>query len=229
MCFNKKILTLTVAILSLNVHAQMDASGSEKLKQSILQDVSKLELDKSPEVKAAVKVAQEAIYMRAWEQTLLKKNPITPAQRESAYKELLALLGNTEYRFQHLVLSDEEDAKKTIEGMNANPTWDAIDYKNGMKAETQINLQKTDWVNMTMLMPDFRGVVKNLTVGQVHAQPIKVQNLWHVIGLRESRPLATPQMNQIIQNVDKLAAQKIVNEKIKSLPPVKEKSKEVKK
>lgn len=221
----KNALALVLLLAGLNAHAQNDAISPQKLKQLILQDARQMELEKTSEVKAAVKAAQEAIYMRFWEQSLLKNNPITPAQREAAYAELVALLGNTEYRFQHLVLSDEEDAKKTIEALKANSNWDAIDFKVGMKPETNINLQKTDWVNMTMLMPGFRSAVKALSIGQVHPVPIRAQNLWHVIGLRETRPLATPTMNQIIQNVDKLAEQKIVGDKIKSLAAVKDKPK----
>lgn len=221
----KNALVLSILMAGLNAYAQNNAITPQRLKQLILQDARQMEIEKSSEVKAAVKAAQEAIYMRFWEQNLLKNNPVTAAQREAAYAELVALLGNTEYRFQHLVLSDEEDAKKTIEALKTNPNWDAIDFKNGMKPETNINLQKTDWVNMTMLMPGFRSVVKGLSNGQVHPVPIKAQNLWHVIGLRETRPLATPSMEQIIQNVNKLAEQKIVGDKIKALAAVKEKTK----
>lgn len=214
-----------LALCVASAHSQDAPVDPQKLKAAILQDVRQQGLDKSQQVKAAVQTAQEAVLVKTWEQVTLKSNPVTPAQRDDAYRELLALLGSNEYRFQYVVAKEQALAQAVLEAMRTNPAWDQIDYKAIAKTDPNLRVQKTDWVNMTMLMGEFRPVVKTLKVGEVHAVPVQAQNLWHVIGLLETRPLNPPAYEQIKTNVEKLAEQKVLGEKIKSLLQAKEKSK----
>lgn len=213
----KECLLLTLAFLFTPVQAQNVGIDGKNLKTLILQDVRQQGLDKLADVQAAVQTAQEAIWVKVWEQSALKAKPITQEQREAAYKELVNLLGNTEYRFMHVVVRNQDQAKFVIEKMRANAAWDQLDLKAMIDADPSLKLQKTDWVNMTMLTPEFRPVVKTLKIGEVAAYPVKAQELWHVIGLIETRPLVSPLFDQIKQNVEKLAEQKVIGEKITNL------------
>jgi peptidyl-prolyl cis-trans isomerase C len=198
-------------------HAQNAPVDANKLKNLILQDVRQQGLDKSADVRKAVQTAQEAIWVKAWEQSALKSHPVTQPQRDAAYSELIALLGTTEYRFLHVAAKTQDQAKVVIENMRLNTAWDQLDFKGLGTGDSGLKTQKTDWVNMTMLMPEFRPIVKNLKVGETNATPVKAQDLWHVIGLLETRPLVSPTFDQIRPNVEKLAEQKIIGEKIKTL------------
>lgn len=213
----KYLLFVALAVLVTTLQAQTAPVDAKKLKTLILQDVRQQGLDKLAEVQAAVQTAQEAIWVKAWEQSALKAKPITQEQKDAAYKELVNLLGTTEYRFLHVVVKNQDHAKTIIDSMRSNATWDQIDFKSLVNADPNLKLQKTDWVNMTMLMPEFRPIVKGMKVGEVNANPVKAQDGWHVIGLTETRPLISPTYDQIKQNVEKLAEQKVIGEKIKNL------------
>ncbi len=201
----------------MGAQAQNALVDPKKLKDLILEDVRQQGLDRSPEVQAAVQTAREAVLVKVWEQTALKAKPVTQEQKEAAYKELLALLGTSEYRILHLVVKNEDHAKAIVERMRTNVAWDQIDFKSIVNSDPSLKAQKTDWVNMTMLLPEFRPVVKDLKVGEVHASPLKAQDVWHVVGLLDARPLAAPTYDQIKLNVEKLAEQKVIGEKIKSI------------
>jgi parvulin-like peptidyl-prolyl isomerase len=56
-----------------------------------------------------------------------------------------------------------------------------------------------------------------MKIGEVNLNPVKAQDSWHIIGLLETRPLISPAYDQIKQNVEKLAEQKVIGEKMKSL------------
>jgi parvulin-like peptidyl-prolyl isomerase len=213
----KYLLLVALVFLEATVQAQTAQVDSKKLKSLILQDVRQQGLDKLAEVQAAVQTAQELIWVKAWEQSALKAKPITQEQKDAAYKELVTLLGTTEYRFLHVVVKNQDHAKTIIDSMRARSDWDQIDFKSLVNADPNFKSQKTDWVNMTMLMPEFRPFVKGMKIGEVNPNPVKEQDSWHIIGLLETRPLISPAYDQIKQNVEKLAEQKVIGEKMKSL------------
>jgi len=213
----KYFLFVTLVFSVAVVQAQNAPFDAQNLKNLILQDVREQGLDKLPEVQTAVQSAQEAILIKAWEQSALKSKPVTQEQKDVAYKELITLLGSTEYRFLHIAVNNQNHAKSVIDSMRSNSAWDQIDFKSLINADSNIKSQKTDWVNMTMIMPEFRPVVKVLKIGEVADKPVKAQGAWHVIGLMDTRPLISPTYDQIKQQVEKHAEQKVVGEKVKSL------------
>jgi peptidyl-prolyl cis-trans isomerase C len=198
-----------------------DFSGVEpqKIKEVILQDAQKQGIEKQAEVQAALKAAQETVLMRAWEQHILKTNTVTQAQRDEAYKDFLDLLGNYEYRIHHMTLADAEQAKVVIQRLQAGLSWDKLEVVMSGQPDVKITANKSDWLNIVSLSPEYREAVKLLKPGQVYPTAIRSNSGWHILGLIETRALKPPPADQIKEGLDNLAKKKIVQEKIKSLLP----------
>ena len=192
---------------------------SQKVKDAVLQDARKQSLEKQPDVQAALKAVQDSVMLRAWEQQLLKNNPITQAQRDAAYKEYLAMLGANEYRINHINPADADQAQALIARLQGGLSWDKVEVNSPTNPETKITADNTDWVNLAAVPAEFREAIKLLKPGQVYPTPIRNNNGWHVLGLSETRPLKAPTMDQVKAAVDKLAERKLVKDKIVSLLP----------
>jgi len=188
-----------------------------KVKDAILQDVQKQGFDKQAEVQAALKAAQETVLLRAWEQLTLKANPVTSAQRDAAYKDLLNMLGKNEYRMYHLTLADQEQAKGLIQRLQSGLAWDKVELTAPGNPEAKVTATKTDWVNLAVVMPEFREAVKLLKPGQVYPTPVKSNAGWHVLGLVETRDIKAPSAEQVKSNLEKMAEKKIIRDKVLSL------------
>jgi peptidyl-prolyl cis-trans isomerase C len=210
------------SLLSQLVQAQgQDFPGvdPQKIKEVILQDVQKQGIEKQSEVQAALKVAQETVLLRAWEQQILKTNTITQVQKDEAYKDLLNLLGNNEYRIHHVALPDADQANLVIQRLQGGLSWDQLQAAMSGRSDVKITVNKSDWVNIVSVLPEYREAIKLLKPGQVYPTAIKSNSGWHVLGLIEMRPLQPPAPDQIKEVLDNLAKKKIVQEKIKSLLP----------
>lgn len=197
----------------------LSAVDPQKIKEVILQDAQKQGVDKQAEVQTALKAAQETILMRAWEQHIIKVNQVTQAQRDEAYKDYLSLLGNSEYRLNHITLADADQAKQVIQRLQGGLAWEKVEMSTPGKPEIKITANKTDWVNMAALMPEFREAIKLLKPGQVYPTAIRSNTGWHVLGLMEMRGLKAPPADQVRGILDNLAQQKIVQDKIRALLP----------
>ncbi len=192
---------------------------SQKVKDVVLQDARKQALEKLPDVQAALKVVQDSVMLRAWEQQLLKNSPITQAQRDAAYKEYLAMLGSNEYRINHINPPDADQSQALIARLQGGLAWDKVEVNSPANPETKIKADKTDWVNLAAVPAEFREAIKLLKPGQVYPTPIKNNNGWHILGLSEIRALKAPPLDQVKAAVDKMAERKLVKDKILSLMP----------
>ncbi len=192
---------------------------SQKVKDAVLLDARKQGLEKQPDVQAALKLVQDSVLLRAWEQQLLKNNPITQTQRDAAYKEYLVLLGSSEYRINHINPPDADQAQTLIARLQGGLAWDKVEITSSTNAATKIKADKTDWVNLAAVPLEFREAIKLLKPGQVYPTPIKNANGWHIVGLSETRPLKAPTLEQAKAAVDKLAERKMVKDKLLALVP----------
>lgn len=200
------------------VLAQAQApSNDKKIKELILQDVEKQGLNKTPEAIAALRDAQDIILVRLWEKTLIGSQPITPEMKAQVYKDLAALLGNTEFLIYQVFLDNEASAKELIKKMLSNPKWESLDLKTAVAQGTKFSANKPDWVNISSIQPEFRNVVKALRPGEVTSNPIAVQGGWHVVGLIQTQPLKMPTVEQMDKELINLAERKIVALKLQSM------------
>ena len=191
----------------------------QKIKEVILQDAKKQGVEKQADVQVALKSAQETVLMRAWEQHILKTNTITQAQRDEAYKDFLNLLGNNEYRINHVTLADPELANMVIQRLQSGQSWDKLEVAVRGKSDIKITANTSDWINIVSLLPEYREAIKLLKPGQVYPTAIRSNSGWHILGLMETRALKPPPADQIKEALDNLAKKKMVQDKIKSLLP----------
>ena len=190
-----------------------------KVRELILEDARKQGLNQSPEFIATTREAQELILMRIWERSVLASQPVTAEMKAQMYKELEAFLGNSEYRIFQIFLDNEESARALIKAMTSSLEWERLNIRSIVTADTKFSVNKSDWVNVSSVLPEFRPVVRSLKPGQVTAQPIRVQAGWHVVGLLETRPLKLQTAEQMDKELTGLAERKIIADKLQILLP----------
>ena len=216
-CMNKLLLSAVLACTSGVLWAQDIRLEDKRVREVVLQDVVRQGIDKSPEVQAAVRLAQEAVLMRAWEQKVVASRPVTPAMKEAMYKELTALVGDQEYQVFHVFVTDEKAAKTLIARMKEVSDWSQLDPKAVMGADAKFSLNRTDWVNLSAISAEFRPVVRAMKRGDVTAEPLKTKDGWHVVGLADSRPFKMPPADRVDKEVQRLAERRVLEQHLQEL------------
>lgn len=193
------------------------ATDERRIRDLVLRDVISQGLEKTPEVQAALRAAQEAVLMRAWEQKILAARGVTTELKAMVYQELSDMLGNAEYRIFHVFTGEEQGARALVARMKASREWAKIDLDAVFGQKGKHTLRQTDWINLSAVLPEFRGPLKAMKAGDVVTQPIRAKDGWHVVGMMETRPFKLPPAEQMSTELQRLAERRIVGEKIKAL------------
>jgi hypothetical protein len=214
----KKLILFFVAFLAANpLLAQPDLQSDKRIKEIILKDVRDIGVENDKSVQVALRAAHEAVLLKAWAQVILAKNPVTQSLKEVVYKEQSDLLGKTEYKIFHIFVADENAAKKFIEKMNVAADWMTLDPKNVFDSTVKYSFSRTDWINISAVLPDFRQTVARMTKGTFTPSAIRVKDGWHIVGLLDDRPFVMPAIDKIDKELTALAERKILDSHIQSL------------
>lgn len=199
------------------VMAQANVPEDKKLRDLIFQDIKKQGVDKDPAVKAAAQAAQDVVMIRAWGQKVLSATPVTPALKESIYKELTNTLGDQEYKLVHFFVAEEKAAQALIQKMKESSDWSSLDPKSVLGADAKFSMNRTEWINLSAVMPEFRATLRTLKKGEYTTTPIRVKDGFHVVGLTDVRPFKLPPAETLDKDLTALAERKILDQYIQSL------------
>lgn len=203
------------ALVSASVNAQATRSDDQALRELVLQEVREQAIDKTPEVQIAVRAAQEAVLIRAWEKHVLASQPVTAAMKESIYRDLSALLGDKEYKVLHVLLSDEKAAKVLVARLKETPDWNGVDPHTLLSPDTKVRANRTGWINLSAIAQEFRPQVRAMKAGDVTSQPIQTKEGWHVVGVMDTRPFNMPSAERMDKELQRLAEAKIIEQHLR--------------
>lgn len=197
--------------------AQAISTDDKKIRDLIFQDIKKQGVDKDQSVRLAAQAAYDAVLIRAWGQKILSTQPVTPALKETIYKELSTVLGDQEYRIIHLFVTEEKTAQTLIQKMREIGDWSNLNPKEFLPPETKFSMNRTDWINLSAVLPEFRSALRALKKGEYTTSPIRVKDGFHVVGLQDVRPFKLPSPEALDKDLNSLAERKILDQYIQSL------------
>ncbi|MBL8395709.1 MAG: peptidylprolyl isomerase [Candidatus Accumulibacter sp.] len=165
-------------------------------RELLVQEARKLNLDKKPEVAAQADLARQAIFIRAFVQDYLKKNPVSDEQLKAAYDRMKSQMGNTEYKVRHILVEKEEDAKGVIASLKKGAKFDEL-AKQSKDPGSRDKGGDLGWSSTAGYVKPFGDAVSGLAKGKYTEAPVKTDFGYHVILLEDSRPLTPPTFDQI--------------------------------
>ena len=95
-------------------------------RELLIQEAKKAGLEKKPEIAAQAEAARQNVYVNAYLQDYVKKNPISDAQLKAQYETIKTQLGNTEYKARHILVVAEADAKAIIDNLKKGAKFDEL-------------------------------------------------------------------------------------------------------
>lgn len=197
--------------------AQDNTIDEKKLREIVLQDARKQGLDKTSEMKAALRAAEEALLVRLWEQKVIASRPVSPDMKATVYKDLSELLGDKEYRLFHVFLNDQKAARSLIAKMQETTDWNQLDPKTLWGPEVRFSISRTEWINMSAVQTDYRSAVRGLNKGGVTPEPVKAKDGWHVVGLVDVRSFTMPPPERIEKEINLIAERKIIESRLQEI------------
>jgi peptidyl-prolyl cis-trans isomerase C len=177
---------------------QLRAMVKEELvnREILMQEADKLGLSSSPEVKAQMEMARQAIIIRALVADYVKKNPVSEAEIKAEYDKFKAQAGDKEYHARHILVEKEEDAKAIIDKLKSGAKFEDL-AKQSKDPGSAANGGDLDWAPPTAFVKPFSDAMTSLKPGQFTETPVKTQFGYHVIKLEDSRPAKVPTFEEV--------------------------------
>lgn len=157
-------------------------------------------LDRDPQVQRMVARATDTALQNA-----LLTREIAPTLTDEAIKarydrDIAGKAGETEIRARHILVADEDTAKKVAAELKGGADFAELakKYSTDPGAQTGGDLgffKKAD------MLPEFSDAAFALKPGETTATPVKTRFGWHIIKLEETRTAPPPTLDQVRDEV----------------------------
>ncbi len=180
---------------------QTRARDEVVLREIFMQEALKRGMANSADFKAQMELARQAILIRDLFDDYSKKHPITDAEAQAEYDKYKAQAGGTEYRARHILVDNEDEAKKLIAQIKAGAKFEGVAKKNSKDTGSAPNGGELDFAKAESYVPEFATALKGLKKGEMTATPVKSQFGYHIIELEDTRPASFPAFDDVKDKV----------------------------
>jgi peptidyl-prolyl cis-trans isomerase C len=153
-------------------------------------------LDQDLDVHYRIKRVQENILVQAMIHKTLQDLSITEDDLKKRFQQDVANTHPMEYRARHILVRSEDDAKEIIKQLKAKADFAKLATEKSIDTQSGKDGGKLDWINQSMLVPEFFNAIKDMKKGDTTETPVKTQYGWHVVKVDDTRMLKIPTFEQ---------------------------------
>ncbi|MCQ9616912.1 peptidylprolyl isomerase [Paenalcaligenes niemegkensis] len=188
-------------------------------RQVVVQAAEKAGLEKRADVKQEIELARQGILVRTLMSDYLKKNPVSDADVTAEYETLKKQeAGKQEYKVRHVLVEDEQEAKKLLADIKAKKvTFDEAAKKHSIDTGSGQRGGDLGWASSDNYVPSFSQAVQALKKGELSPNPVESEFGWHIIQVDDSRALQFPELSEVKPQIEDMMRQTKLNEYQESL------------
>ncbi len=160
------------------------------------QDAKTRGLESNPELAYALELQKMQLLSRlVLEQTASTIHP-SDADIKKVYDDQVAKLDRLEYKARHILVKEEDEAKKIIKELDGGKKFEDL-AKAHSDGPTGKNGGDLGWFDATQMVPAFSEVIVEMKPGTYTKTPVQTQFGWHVILLEETRKMEPPTLESV--------------------------------
>ncbi len=164
-------------------------------RELLRQQAIKQGLDKRPEVKQQMELAQQAILLGAYTQEFVKAHPVSDDQLKAEYDRLRAQLGDKQYRARHILVKTDKEAKDIIAQLKKGADFAKLASEKSLDPGSRANGGDLGFQPPARFVPEFSQAMTALKKGAYTQTPVQTQFGFHVIKLEDVRD--TPKFEEV--------------------------------
>jgi peptidyl-prolyl cis-trans isomerase C len=180
------------------------------------QEGLKRKLDQEDRIAAAIELQRMKIIANAELAAMAEAIEPTEDELKALYEEVKKSSSQTEYKARHILVDDEDEAKKLIAELDGGADFGELARKHSL-GPTAKSGGELEWFDATQMVEPFAKTVAQMQVGSYTKQPVKTQFGWHVIRLDDSRKKEPPAFEDAKAQLTALFKRQKVSEKLDEL------------
>lgn len=179
------------------------ASDVVVMQEIFTQEAERRGLTNSPDYKAQMDLARSRVLMDLLRTDFEKKNPVTEAEEHAEYDKVKAQAGNgTEYHARHILVNNEDEAKKLIAELQKGAKFEDLAKKNSKDPGSAEHGGDLDWASPSSYVPEFSAAMTKLKKGEYTTTPVKSQFGYHIIKLEDTREQKFPSFDEVKPQIE---------------------------
>ncbi|WP_373507386.1 peptidylprolyl isomerase [Thiocapsa sp.] len=155
------------------------------------QEAARRKLEQDPDVGVALELQRMKILSNAALASMAEEITPTDDDLKKAYEEVKENASRTEYKARHILVKDEEEAKKMVEELEGGADFGDLAREHSL-GPTGKNGGELEWFDASQMVAPFSEAVAAMEVGSFTKTPVQTQFGWHVIELQDSRKAEPP-------------------------------------
>jgi peptidyl-prolyl cis-trans isomerase C len=166
-------------------------------REVFMQEAKKQGLDATDDYKVQMDLARQAILIRQLFEGYRKANPVTDADVQAEYDKFVAANSGKEYKARHILVENEDQAKKIIADLKKGAKFEDIAKKQSKDPGSGANGGDLDWANPASFVQEFSEAMMKLNKGEMTQTPVKSQFGWHIIRVDDIRQAQLPKLEEV--------------------------------
>ncbi|MFB1489580.1 MULTISPECIES: peptidylprolyl isomerase [unclassified Thiocapsa] len=177
------------------------------------QEAARRHLENDPDVGVAIELQRMKILSNAALASMAEEIEPTEDELKKAYEEVKENASQTEYKARHILVKDEEEAKKMIEELDGGADFGDLAREHSL-GPTGKNGGDLEWFDANQMVAPFSEAVAAMEVGSYTKTPVQTQFGWHVIELQDSRKAEPPSFEDAKQQLTALLKRQQLSAKL---------------
>ena len=113
-----------------------------------------------------------------------------------AYEQVKKQAARTEYKARHILVKDEDEAKKLIKELDKKADFAELAKKHSL-GPTGKSGGELEWFDKGQMVQPFAEAVAAMEPGTYTKEPVQTQFGWHIINLQETRTAEPPKLEDV--------------------------------
>jgi peptidyl-prolyl cis-trans isomerase C len=177
------------------------------LREIFSQEAEKKGIPASADYRAQLELVRQTVLIRELFEDFKKKNPVTEPEARVEYEKFKSQSAGTEYRARHILVENEDDAKKLITQIKGGAKFEDLAKKNSKDTGSGENGGDLDFAKPDAYVPEFSKAMTSLKKGEMTETPVKTQFGYHIIRLDDVREAQFPEFTAVRPQIEQRLAQ----------------------
>jgi peptidyl-prolyl cis-trans isomerase C len=178
---------------------ELEAQAKDQvvMREIFAQEAEKQGIANSPDYKTQLDLVRQTVLINTLFQGFIKAHPVTDAEAQVEYTKVKAEQSGMEYHARHILVDNEDEAKKLIAQIKAGAKFEDLAKKNSKDTGSAENGGDLDWDKPGKYVPEFATALQALKPGQMTETPVKTQFGYHIIKLEDTRATQFPAFEEV--------------------------------
>lgn len=179
-------------------------------RELVAQEAQRAGTAKKQEVQVQLDMARQEVLVGAYLNDYMRTQQVSDADVQKEYDRALAQTGSTEYRARHILVDNEEEAKKLIAELKKGGKFEELARRSSKDDGTRERGGDLDWSVPSAFDKAFADAMVKLQKGQITSEPVHSRFGFHVIQLDDTRAVSFPPLAQVKPQIQqRLTRQKV--------------------